>query len=239
MEPSNWTADLLVLLQRRGYQRSGLAAQPFDIYMAGSARVIYYRIYRTVESWDSEWPTQVSANVVASTAANELITRTLPVVDTHTTRTFTVRQQRLLGSQLRHSWLYCCHLRDSLPPRIGDLTDGAPMAGRWKANGRQTPTRAIDIDLGCVRVSVPSMLESRVRQAVGFDDTVQHQHRRGDVAPALVLAAENRLWQRDGGLIDLEVTAQSCVCVPVVSLCEHLRTKLRRIDATAFAVVDQ
>ena len=98
MEPSSWTTQLLVPLQRCGHQCRSLAAQPFDIYMAGSARVIYYRIYRTVESWDSEWPTQVSANVVASTAANELITRTLPVVDTHTTRTFTVWQQRLLGS---------------------------------------------------------------------------------------------------------------------------------------------
>ena len=65
---------------------------------------------------------------------------------------------------------------------------------------------------------------------MGLDDTVRHQHRRGDVAPALVLAAESRLRQRDVGLSDLEVTAQSCVCVPVVSLCEHLRTKLRRID---------
>ena len=136
MEPSSRTTQLLVPLQRRGHQRSSLAAQPFDIYMAGSARVIYYRIYRTVESWDSEWPTQVSANVVASAAANELITRTLPVVDTHTTRTFTVRQQRLLGSQLGHSRLLCRHLRNSLPPRVGDLADGALMAGRWESNRR-------------------------------------------------------------------------------------------------------
>ena len=140
MELSSRTTQLLVPLQRRGHQCSSLAAQPFDIYMASSARVIYYRIYRTVESWDSEWPTQVSANVVASSAANDLITRTLPVVDTHTTRTFTVWQQRLLGSQLGHSQLLhrplCRHLRNSLPSRVGDLADGAPMTGRWESNRR-------------------------------------------------------------------------------------------------------
>ena len=162
MEPSNWTTQLLVPLQRCGHQRRSLAAQPFDIYMAGSARVIYYRIYRTVESWDSEWPTQVSANVVAGVAADELIMRTLPVVDTHTTCTFTAQQQRLLSSHLRHSLLLCCHLQNSLLLCIGNLTDGTLMARWWKANGQQTLMCMIDIDLSCVCVSVLSMLESRV-----------------------------------------------------------------------------
>ena len=49
---------------------------------------------------------------------------------------------------------------------------------------------AIYIDLGCVRVPVPSVLEPRVRQTMGLDDMVQHQHRRGDVVLTLVLAAE-------------------------------------------------
>ena len=177
MEPSNWTAVLLVLLQRHSHQHNSLAVQPFDIYVASSARVIYYRIYQTVKSRNCERPAQISANIVASTAAHKLITRTLlVVVDTHTTCTLTAQQQQLLGSHLWYSWVLCCHLRNSLSLCVGDLADGAPMAGQWKVNGQQTPTCAIDIDLGCVHVSVPSMLESRVRQAVGFDDMVQHQH---------------------------------------------------------------
>ena len=79
--------------------------------------------------------------------------------------------------------------------------------------------RAIYADLSCVRVSVPSVLKPRVRQAVGLDETVRHQHRCGDVTPALVLAAEGRLRQRDSGLVDLKVTAQSCICPLVVGLC--------------------
>ena len=66
--------------------------------------------------------------------------------------------------------------------------------------------RTIYIDPGRVRVSMPSVLEPRVRQTVGLDDSVRHQHRRGDVAPTLVLAAEGRLWQREVSLVDLEVT---------------------------------
>ena len=87
----------------------------------------------------------------------------------------------------------------------------------------------IYIDLSCVHVPVLSVLKPRVRQAVGLNDMVWHQHRCGDVTPVLILAAESRLWQRDVGL-SAQVTAQSCVCVPVVSLCEHLHTKLWHID---------
>ena len=162
--------------------------------MAGSARVVYHRIYRTVESWGSEQPTQVSADVITGAAADELIAHALPVVDAHTACALAARQQRLLSSHLGHSLLLCRHLQNSLPPRIGDLTDGAPMAGQWQANGRQTLVCAIYIDLSHVRVSVPSVLEPRVRQTVGLNDTVRHQHRHGDVAPTLVLAAEGRLW---------------------------------------------
>ena len=165
--------------------------QPFDIYMSSSVRVIYYHIYQTIESWDSEWPTQVSANVVASTAANELIMCTLPVVDTHTTHTFTVQQQLLLSSQLGHSWLLCCHLQNSLPPHIGNLADGALMARWWESNRWQTLTHMIYIDLSCVCVPVLSVLEPRVQQAVGLNDTVWHQHQHGNVMPVLILAAES------------------------------------------------
>ena len=83
-------------------------------------------------------------------AADELIARALPVVDAHTACALAARQQRLLSSHLGHS-LLLCHLQDSLPLCIGDLADGAPMAGQWQSNGRQTPARAIYIDPGRVR----------------------------------------------------------------------------------------
>ena len=87
------------------------------MYMASSVRVVYYRIYQTVESWDSEQPTQVSADVITSVATDELIVRTLPVVDTHTACTLTARQQRLLSSHPGHSLLLCCHLQKQPVPR--------------------------------------------------------------------------------------------------------------------------